>query len=181
MEEKVKDFDRKLEKYEDFNILMGKVCRFLFEGIWSIILMIPIQEYDRKMRVVIFMGLMFSFWSIFLYLNVYIYARETTGQAMPMYRKLRYFPVSLKEVFLVRFHYLWRYCKIKLTVYLLLQAGVAFLMLRTLSVWNVLYPLLWVMIGNFLPGVFMIFPWKMNAIHMTELREMIFASVPKKG
>lgn len=158
MEEKIEEFDKKLEKYEDYNILMAKVIRYIIEGIWAVFMMIPIQEYDKEMIVIFLFGGFLSFFAVFMYLNVYINVRESENTTS-IYKKLSYIPIDKKAIFCVRFRYLYHYCKVKLIVFWIFQIGITLITLKTISIWNILYPLLWVGITNVLMGIFIICPF----------------------
>ena len=159
MEEKIKHFDEKLETYEDYNIVIGKFVRYLLEGITGCIVMfIPIQEFDRDMRSILLSAAMLSFFAISSYFGVYSSIQEK-GTVENMYKKLRYFPVDVKSLFLVRLKMLYRYCKIKLIIFLVIQSVMTLLLLHTYSVWNVLYPVIWVTVTTFLAGLLFIYPF----------------------
>lgn len=159
MEKKIEEFDKKLEKYEDYNILMAKVVRYLIEGSWSVFIMIPIQEYDSGMNTMFIFGGLLSSLAVFIYLNVYINVKESED-TISIYKKLRYIPVSREAIFHVRLRYLYHYCKIKVVIFLILQIGITLIALKTISIWNLLYPLIWVGVTNFLAGILFIYPFK---------------------
>lgn len=166
MEEKIKAFDKMLEQYEYYNVVINRAVRYILEVIWGIWMMIPIQEFDRVDLIsIIIMGAGLSAFATILYLHVYTDVRESVNISS-VYKKLAYIPVSALSIFRVRFGYLWRYCRIKLAAGLILQAGIALAVLHTLSFWNVLYPLLIIFISTFLMGLIQIYPWRINIVTM---------------
>lgn len=165
MEEKVKNFDRLLEKYEDYNFVIAKFIKYLLEGILIWMMLVPVQEIDRELRSVCFLGGSLSAVAVSIYLANYITVKEGE-KTSDVYQKLKYIPVSAEDIFCRRFGYLFHYCKVKLVICLGMQIFMALLLCHSLSIWNVLYPVFWVAAVTFLPGLFVIFPWKRGFVQV---------------
>jgi hypothetical protein len=159
VEEKVKDFDKKRKKYEDYDVVVRRFVVWILEGSMGIMAMIPVQEVVGDFRNVWIALAVLSGVSVSLYLDAYMTVVEK-GKQVSVYQKLRYVPVSVWDVFRVRLGYLRGFCEKKLVVYLVGQVAVTLIALRTISAWNVFYPVLWVGITSFLPGFLRIYPWK---------------------
>lgn len=157
MIEKIKNFDKKLEQYERNNIIMAKIVRYLVGILWIPILLIPIQEFDKEFRMIFLFGYSLSVAEIALLLSYYMNIPQQGKETVSVYEILNYTPVDLQTIFYVRLGYLSQYCKKKVCLYLLLQVSASFLILKTISIWNFLFPIFWVLIASFLPGFFMIY------------------------
>lgn len=160
MEEKVKNFDKKLEEYENYTILMAKFVTYILEGIGIVIVMIPIQTIDRDSNVLPLTLLYLSAMAVSIRFHAYIDITDDAA-TMSIYKKLRYLPISPKTIFHVRFQsLLCPYCKKKLIVSLFAQIIITLIALHRISIWNFLYPVFLVALASFLPGLLRLYPWK---------------------
>lgn len=156
MKEKIKNFDKKREQYEDYNIVITKFIRYLIEIIWAPMLMIPVQEFGKDWKILFFCGWPLSFTAIAIFLSNYMNILQGGRETVSIYTVLKYTPVDMREVFYVRLGYLYHYCKKKLLLYLLFQVTASLIIVKTLSIWNILLPIFWVGIASFLPGFMII-------------------------
>lgn len=165
IEEKVKKFDRLLETYEDYNFVIAKFIKYLLEGIWIWMMLVPVQEMDHELWPVCFLGGILSAVAVSIYFANYITVKEG-AKTSDIYQKLKYIPVGAEDIFCQRMDYLLHYCKVKLIICLCMQIFMGLLLRHSLSIWNILYPVFWVAAVTFLPGLFVIFPWKRGVVQI---------------
>lgn len=157
----MEEFDKKIIEQEEFNIVLGKFLRYIIEFICFLLATIPIQELYQEgffHRSVMFSG-MFLFLCPYFYLQPYIQIREQ-GKVVSIYKKLKYMPISSKDIFLSRWKYLMRYARKMGSVLLVCQLIGAFVSYKEISIWNIIYPIFVTGITVVFSGFFVIYKKK---------------------
>ena len=101
--EQVKSFDRQLKQMYNDMFIVFKFLYILMSGIGAILMIIPIEKAGDC----IFSLFLYSM-AVYFYLLPYMLITEN-GQRYTIYEKLRYMPVSEKEIRAVRRGYLRQY------------------------------------------------------------------------
>ena len=138
----IAEFFKDYNSYTAANIGMW-IGAGLAEFFLGIFMCFPYQ--DIKMDAFADLMIFFSFWGAWLYIMPYI-AYYTEGKKHRIYDKLKYFPVSLRQLRLFRMKKLIRFCLIVFGFFLVGQLFFAFISYGRIELCNLLYPL----IGGFI-------------------------------
>lgn len=102
----------------------------------GILLMIPYQGMAKDNLDSLI--LLFGMWGAILYINPYVFFPEK-GKQYRIYDKLRYFPVSLKQLRIFRLRKLGQFCSITFVVFLAGQLLFSYIGYREIGLGNLLY------------------------------------------
>lgn len=134
--ETVKAFDREWKKHNSWKFLMYRVCCILFSVFGAGIMLVPVERDDWSMAVWSFILLI---WAVHFHIAPYLKVMEE-GKEVNIYEKLKWMPVSKREVFAVRREYLAVFC---------LKAGAVMVVLQQIGaclshnwgILNLLFPI----------------------------------------
>lgn len=117
--------------------------------IQAMFLMIPYQEMTGdNFGIFVFL---FGMWSATLYINPYVSYMEK-GKQYRIYDKLRYFPVSLKQLRIFRLRKLCKFCFITFAVFLAGQLLFSYIGYHEITLGNVLYVVIGGLVIPFVMG-----------------------------
>lgn len=132
--EQVKKFDEIYKKQESYNFLMFKIVKYLGIILGIFLMMIPISEG----------GVVIAFYSfacigmgVTFYLRSYMVVFED-GKAVSIYKKLKWLPVSKKDIMKVRAGYL-KDIMVKISAIVLAEQIIGLLLSETFTIFNMLY------------------------------------------
>jgi len=155
--EQVKTFDMQLKKVDYDKFVMSKLLYLLMSGCAALLMIIPIEKTD-DMDVVHIVPLLLYGMAAYYYLMPYMVITEK-GRMYTIYEKLRYVPVSKKEIRTVRMGYLRKFC-IVVCVINLIAGQLGMLTVEGWRISSVIYPalvaiLVWLMGLSFVyvPGL----------------------------
>lgn len=133
--EAVKTFDREWKKHNSWNFLMYRVCCILFSGLGASLMFIPVEKNDLYPFV---WSLILLSWGLHFHLMPYLRYTEE-GREVSIYEKLKWMPVSRKDIYKVRREYLAKYClKAGAAVLILQQIGAG--LSKSFGIFNLLAP-----------------------------------------
>lgn len=131
--DRVKKFDRMLEKIEDYKFVMSKFVMYLCLVPGCFWMLIPFNVKEPIFN-------MLSYYIIFLGISCFFRSYACTEKGISIYMVLRWMPVDKKEIYKVRREYLDRLVlKVAIVIFVLQQAGA--LLNHSWNVWNIVYPL----------------------------------------
>lgn len=152
---RIREFDRELFSYT------GQIAWFL-PGLFSFILLvfiaIPVQEI-RDDRTLVGLGCIMASWIVYFVQQPYVNVTDSLTRQQKKsgtYRKLKYLPVSRKQYRRVRVEYLFRYLWKLALIGLILQCVMAAL-IKSITVWNVVYVLCVLLVWPFFVGWLLLF------------------------
>ncbi len=136
---RIREFDKELFSYT------GQVP-WVLPGIFSFVLIVlmavPVQEIVHDATVIWLNVFTIAIWGTFYVLLPYVNVTDfltPKKKTSATYSKLKYLPVSKKQYRRVRMEYLFRYLWKQALIGLVVQCAVAAAVLRSVTVWNVLY------------------------------------------
>ena len=105
--EKVRAFDSELWKLYEYEIQMNRLVCYFF-GFFAAVIMIfaTTMEFGMLSGLPVVMYMM----AVTFYLRPFVTVSERRSEFISIYEKLRYAPVSKREIVAVRLEYLRRYC-----------------------------------------------------------------------
>lgn len=118
--EAVKAFDREWKRHNSWSFLMNRTCNILFFVLGAGLMLIPVERNDLDCFVWAFILLS---WAMHFHITPYLRYTEE-GREVNIYEKLKWMPVSKKNIFKVRREYLGSFC---------LRAGIAALILQQIG------------------------------------------------
>lgn len=134
--EAVKAFDREWKRHNSWDFLMSRVCCILFSVFGSGIMLIPIEKDERYPFI---WSLLLLIWAVDFYIRPYLRYTED-GRAVGIYEKLKWMPVSRKDILKVRREYLAKFClKVGAVILVLQQIGAC--LSRSWWIFNLLAPI----------------------------------------
>ena len=127
----IRDFYKEFLSYrpESMGAMAGAFC---LEVIYGIYMWVPFK-YHTNMKVDVLM-LLFGFFGTFLYLSIYLVYSEL-GQHYSIVEKMRYLPVSSREIKKFLVHKLWKYTGVAGAVFAIGQLALSLLIAKQLG-WN---------------------------------------------
>ncbi|MBQ4522301.1 MAG: hypothetical protein IJA10_05040 [Lachnospiraceae bacterium] len=130
--DRVKKFDRMLEKIEDYKFVMSKFVMYLCLVLGCSCMLMPFNRAEPFFVI--------SYSIIFTGINCYLNSYASAEKGTSIYMVLRWMPVDKKEIYKVRREYLDRLVlKVAIVIFLLQQVGA--LLDHSWNVWNIVYPL----------------------------------------
>lgn len=136
---RIREFDKELFSYT------GQVAWFLpgiFSFVLIILMIIPVQEAVHSSIAIWPNFFMLATWSTYFLLLPYVSVTDSVTpqkKTRSTYAKLKYLPVSKKQYRRVRMEYLLRYLWKVTLIGLVVQCTAAAAVLKSVTVWNVLY------------------------------------------
>ncbi|MBQ3512774.1 MAG: hypothetical protein IJA32_03090 [Lachnospiraceae bacterium] len=131
--DRVKKFDRMLEKIEDYKFVMSKFVMYLCLVLGCSWMLIPLNRGEPFFWLI-------SYYIIFFGIACYLKSYGCAEKGTSIYMVLRWMPVDKKEIYKVRREYLDRLVlKVAIVIFVLQQAGA--LLNHSWNVWNIVYPL----------------------------------------
>lgn len=131
--DRVKKFDRMLEKIEDYKFVMSKFVMYLCLVLGCSWMLIPLNRGESFFWLI-------SYYIIFFGIACYLKSYGCAEKGTSIYMVLRWMPVDKKEIYKVRREYLDRLVlKVAIVIFLLQQVGA--LLDHSWNVWNIVYPL----------------------------------------
>ena len=131
--DRVKKFDRMLEKIEDYKFVMSKFVMYLCLVLGCSWMLIPLNRGEPFFCLI-------SYYIIFFGIACYLKSYGCAEKGTSIYMVLRWMPVDKKEIYKVRREYLDRLVlKVAIVIFLLQQVGA--LLDHSWNVWNIVYPL----------------------------------------
>lgn len=133
--ETVKAFDREWKKNNSWAFLMNRMCCILFSVCGAGLMFIPVEKNDLDSLV---WSLILMSWAVHFHITPYLkYAEE--GREVSIYEKLKWMPVSRKDIFKVRREYLGKFClRVGIAALILQQIGAA--LSKSWGLFNLLAP-----------------------------------------
>ncbi|MCM1256860.1 MAG: hypothetical protein NC307_03305 [Roseburia sp.] len=146
--EAVKAFDREWKKQNSWDFLMSRVCKILFSLCGAGLMFIPVEKNDWHSFV---WSLILLVWAMHFQIRPYMRYTEE-GSEVSIYEKLKWMPVSRKDIFKVRREYLAKFClKVGAVTLALQQIGAC--LSHSWEIFNLLAPVA-LAILLFLLGIF---------------------------
>ena len=131
--DRVKKFDRMLEKIENYKFVMSKFVMYLCLVLGCSWMLIPLNRGEPFFWLI-------SYYIIFFGIACYLKSYGCAEKGTSIYMVLRWMPVDKKEIYKVRREYLDRLVlKVAIVIFLLQQVGA--LLDHSWNVWNIVYPL----------------------------------------
>lgn len=146
----IRQFDHEIISY-DSNGFPPSWGRRFWRGIIILIAAIPVQSLYGEPA----LQFMATFWIIYatiLYLMRYTYIREN-GKQISFYQKMKYLPVSERQIKLVRVMYLYDFWKTTFILAAAAQLGSVLLIYQKISIENILFILLLLGVMPWLGGL----------------------------
>lgn len=132
--EQVKNFDKMLEKIENYDFVMSKFVMYLCLSLGCFWMIVPLEEKDTFLWMTSYY--IFSI-GIYCYLKPYLHiGKEKT----PVFYVLSWMPVEANEIYKVRQEYLSRMI-LKITVVSFSLQQVGAVLNHSWGIWNIVYPL----------------------------------------
>lgn len=132
--DRVKKFDRMLEKIEDYKFVMSKFVMYVCLVLGCFWMLMP---FNREEPFFWMISYYIIFFGVSCYLNSYA-SMENKGTSI--YMVLRWMPVEEKVIYKVRREYLDRLVlKVTIVIFVLQQIGA--LLDHSWNLWNIVYPL----------------------------------------
>ena len=151
---KISRFDEEIRKNED-SLTSGMVAFWLYVVLEMIFFLIPIGGEEDGVETIYFLGIIYSVGSTMFYIRRYLYVVEDRKN-IPIWKKCRYFPLSKKEFLKSRFQYLSRLLWKCAVAAVITQCAITLLAYGKITVWNLLYPIIFAGILPFLFASFSI-------------------------
>lgn len=137
MRERIRSFDKEMLSYQA-NGLPPEWGKGLW-GFLSVFMMVfPMQYSLDGITSILMFQIMWGMYAPFSYLAIYNNIRENR-KSVSVYQKIKYLPVDIRQLRLVRIGYLFDFLKKTLTISVILQVLSTLLFYRTCSVWNIVY------------------------------------------
>ena len=131
--DRVKKFDRMLEKIENYKFVMSKFVMYLCLVLGCSWMLIPLNRGEPFFWLI-------SYYIIFFGIACYLKSYGCAEKGTSIYMVLRWMPVDKMEIYKVRREYLDRLVlKVAIVIFLLQQVGA--LLDHSWNVWNIVYPL----------------------------------------
>lgn len=133
--DKIRAFDEELTKIYDYENMMTMLMSVMFIFFTGICMLFPAEAMGKEFKIVAFMAFGMGNMSVFQHLYPYMVVGKKS-----IYERLKWMPVSRREIREVRMGYLNQYCfKIFVIGFSLQQ--VAALLHRSFGVKSLLYPI----------------------------------------
>lgn len=149
---RIREFDKELLSYT------GQVAWFvpvIFSVVLIVLMVVPVQEVAHGAKIIWLNGFMMVTWFTFYTLQPYVHVTDfltPKKKTSATYSKLKYLPVSKKQYRRVRMEYLFRYVWKQALIGLVVQCAVAAAALKSVTVWNVLYVVAFLLVLPLLLG-----------------------------
>lgn len=133
--DKIKAFDEEIAKMYDYEGMMSKILYVMFAFFASVCMIFPFGG-AKEDRIMAWMAFCLANMSVFQYLQPFMVVGKTS-----IYEKLKWLPVSKKEIREVRMGYLNKYC-LKLFVIGVGLQQAASLLNHSFGLKSLLYPMI---------------------------------------
>lgn len=135
--ERIREFD---ELYKDVDkdwMVTNTLMNCIFMPLMFMIFMLPIDEFVGENRITLLMSVMVLCTLSSAKISRYVQIKDN-GKLSNIYDKLKYIPISQKDIFMVRLNYLWKECKKCLIIIFIAQMFGA-IVYQHISIWNFVY------------------------------------------
>lgn len=146
----IREFDRMMSSYQSNGLPPSWNA-----GVWGILevimMIVPWQAVQKQgeLHGIIWIVALWSINAPLYYMMPYQQFREN-GKSVSLYKKIKYLPVDIRQVKIVRVEYLLAFLKKTFIAAMIVQLISTLLFYHTLSIWNIVYVLI---LGGFLPFV----------------------------
>lgn len=142
--EQIKKFDVKLKKLDDYNVLMMNLAKYLFLFFGCVFMVMPASDKDFGLAFAA-PALYFLDMAMIFHLSPYLQIKDK-GKQIPIYEKLKWMPVSKKDVIKVRQSYLLQFC-IKVGIIIFFGQQLGALLSGCFNLMNICYPIvMWLLL-----------------------------------
>lgn len=140
---KIETFDAELREQYKYEFLMSKVLWFILGGIGTFFMLIPVQEIWEDSLLLI--GFVLPMAGTSFWLRPYMVIAEK-GKIVSVFQKLKWSPISKKEICMARIKYISEFCLKGLVAALILQQ-IGSALSGTFGIVSLLYPVIvWALI-----------------------------------
>ncbi len=135
--DRIREFD---ELYKDVDkdwMVANTVMNCIFVPLIFMLFMLPVDAFEGDDRSVLIMSAILPCILCSFKITGYVQIKDN-GKLSNIYEKLKYIPISKKEIFMVRLNYLWkewRKCLVIIFIAQMLGAIIA----QHISIWNFVY------------------------------------------
>lgn len=153
--DRIKEFDELYKEVDKDWMVVNTLMNCIFMPLLFMVFMLPIDEFVGDNKITLLTSVMVLCVLCSTKLTRYVQIKDN-GKVSNIYEKLKYIPISQKDIFMVRLNYLWKECKKCLIVMFVAQMFGA-IVYQHISIWNFVY----VMVGGlifFLCGLSCLIP-----------------------
>lgn len=132
--EKVKEFDKMLEKINDYDFVMIKFVVYICVTLGCLLMIMPFDEMNSLLCVGPYLLCSIG---VYFYLSLYLYIGK---EKKSVFSVLKWMPVEENEIYKVRREYLDRFV-LKIAVVIFVLQQISAVIDHSFNIWNILYPL----------------------------------------
>lgn len=135
--DRIREFD---ELYKDVDkdwMVANTLMNCIFVPLIFMMFMLPVDEFVGENRSVLLMAVVLPCILCSTKITGYVQIKDN-GKLSNIYEKLKYIPISKKDIFMVRLNYLWKECR-KCLIIMFIAQMFGTIVNQHISIWNFLY------------------------------------------